>query len=194
MQLHVQTTRLFARYTDFWHDFRISIRILIPFPIHLRVLYCPCSKRPSNCVVYRHSLSWVDHIGWEKLAGCRDTSLNCNLFPTWARNKSLGWLVASSCENRFGRGGPVTRWSGVRDFNFLPDFWFQQRDFMISPVISDFTRDFRFHPRFRDFTRDFRFHPRFHDFTRDFWVPAEDFSSFLTSLSDLELLLVISNG
>ena len=45
--------------------------------------------------------------------------------------------------------GPATHWSGIQDFNFLPDFWFQPCDFMISPVISDFTRDFWFHSWFQ---------------------------------------------
>ena len=36
--------RLFARYTDTRLYVRIFLRILIPFPIHLRVLYCPWSS------------------------------------------------------------------------------------------------------------------------------------------------------
>ena len=45
-----------------------------------------------------------------------------------------------------------------------------------------------------DFAHDFRFQAQFHDSTRIFCVSSEDFLSDITSLSDLELLPVISHG
>ena len=90
------------------------------------------------------------------------------------------------CSSDFHEG-PNTRTGqySVWDFNFseiTPWFLISHVISMISLVISHV------------FWRDFRFQVQFHDFTRDFCVSAEDFLSLITSLSDLELLPVISHG